>query len=200
MTEECNCEQALELKAALRDLVEMVNLLPHHMLAPFGQYFKNNAELLATVTRVEKEMPCLEWDTCKLTEQQAQWLMEQENEREDTVPLSKDEALRLAGEDADFFALEWSDLCDALTELMEEMGCTNWRAEVTNFGWRKLDGRLGFIAHTGQELLRAVLPDTDCTFKLYKRDGEIAINNAHHDSPTWDEWYSIKPAKEAEDG
>ena len=147
-----------------------------------------------------QEEPYLEWDTCKLTEQQAQWLMEQENEREDAVELSKEEALRLAGEDQDFFSMEWSDLCDTLTELMEEMSCTNWLAEVKNFGWRKLNGHLGFIAHTGQELLRAVLPDTDCTFKLYKRDGEIAINNAHHDSPTWDEWYSIKPAKEAEDG
>jgi len=143
----------------------------------------------------EKEQPYLVWDTCQIATDQAKYLCEEDPE------LSEDEAFHRACEDSDLYSLEWSDLCDELTEIMTEMS-PNWRwdAEVNNFGWRHLNGHKNDIrAETGAELLRAILPDTDCTFKIYKRDGEIAVNNAHHDSPTWAEWYYVRPAKAEEE-
>jgi hypothetical protein len=70
-----------------------------------------------------------------------------------------------------------------------------WKAEVENFGWRYLSGSKFFMAHTGRNLLGHILPKTDCTFRIYRRGKGFAINNAHHDSPTWNEWYFITPSK-----
>lgn len=96
----------------------------------------------------------------------------------------------------DEFAFD--ELCAALTDTMKRLNPSGrWTAEVKNFGWRKLNGSKDvFKASTGRELLNAVLPKTDCSFKIYSygKNG-LAINNAHHDSPTWDEWYYITPVK-----
>jgi hypothetical protein len=45
--------------------------------------------------------------------------------------------------------------------------------------------------------LFAILPKTDCSFKVYfdKAKEEIAIDNAHHDKPCGGEWYIITVAK-----
>jgi len=90
---------------------------------------------------------------------------------------------------------EWECMCESLTAIMKELNPYGyaWRAEVTNFGWQELDGEKHFYAWTGEELLQEVLPDTDCIFFIYMRDGYIAINNYHHDSPWGKEWYYVYP-------
>jgi hypothetical protein len=142
------------------------------------------------------EQHYLVWDTCQIATDQAKFLQEED------PSLSEEEAFRSACEDIDLYSFEWSDLCDTLTVLMDEINSDGvWDAEVSNFGWRSLNGhKKGIRATTGIELLGVILPKTDCTFKIYKRDGEIAINNAHHDSPTWAEWYYVRPAKDEEEG
>ena len=72
-----------------------------------------------------------------------------------------------------------------------------WKARVKNFGWLKRNGEKSFKAIDGLELIKATLPQCECSFRiyLYKKTG-LAINNAHHDSPTWSEWYYITKAKE----
>jgi len=68
-----------------------------------------------------------------------------------------------------------------------------WVVSVKGFGWRNLDGLKAFTAENGQELLKEVLPKTDCTFIIFK-DGKngIKIQNFHHDSPIGNEWYYIR--------
>jgi hypothetical protein len=99
------------------------------------------------------------------------------------------------------FTFAWHDLCANLTQLMEDRNAPGWwYARVTNFGWRSLDGHKTFRAGSGQDLLRAILPDTDCTFHVYDYAGGrgFAINNFHHDSPAGREWYYVEPLDHAE--
>ncbi len=91
---------------------------------------------------------------------------------------------------------EWDDLCREIDNFTQMR--SYWKAEVVNFGWMKRTGHKYFIADNAQDLLGAVLPNTECSFKVYKWKKGIAINNAHHDSPTWKEWYFISPVTETE--
>lgn len=111
-------------------------------------------------------------------------------------------------EDEDSAQIEWEDLKSNLTTIMDKINVKNsykgyWIAEVTNFGWRSLNGAKSFKADTGEKLLQEVLPDTDCHFKIFVdyRRSKIRIQNFHHDSPMGAEWYNIKPMnkKEAEE-
>lgn len=89
----------------------------------------------------------------------------------------------------------WVWLVEDLTTIMERMNPSGeWKAQVKNFGWQKVSGQAEFTAHTGAELLNKILPNTECHFRIYERRGYLAVNNAHHDSPTWDEWYYVFPA------
>ena len=115
----------------------------------------------------------LAWDTLDITQAQAKYLKESGDE--EYQGKTDDELFRIACEDPDLLTYEWDALCD----------------------WRSLNGEKLFHATTGRELLRAVLPDCDCTFKVYRYGRGLAINNAHHDSPTWAEWYYILPCKAA---
>lgn len=128
----------------------------------------------------------LEWDTLNIAEREAQYLAEK------FPGLNEDELLDKALEDTDLFTHEWDSLCDCLTELMTEcnsLGC--WYIEAVNSGWQNLDGYQRCQALTGRELLRAILPKTDCTFTIYDdAGGGFAIQNFRHDSPTG-EWYYI---------
>jgi hypothetical protein len=94
--------------------------------------------------------------------------------------------------------LEWEDLTYELTQYMKKVNPSGlWTASVKNFGWRGSDGqRDEFRADDGETLLFEILPQTECSFKIYAygEDG-IAINNAHHDSPVWKEWYYVVPSK-----
>jgi hypothetical protein len=137
--------------------------------------------------------PLLTWDTLDVIESQVELLREEHPDRDD------DALFQMAAEDGDLLDFEWDDLCDALTEAMGEINPDGlWYAAVSNFGWRHLSGTKTFRACTGRELLRCVLPQTECSFKIY-RDGDLLqIDNAHHDAPTGGEWYSIVPAGVAE--
>ena len=75
-----------------------------------------------------------------------------------------------------------------------------WSIEVNNFGWQNLNGHRISYAKTGEELLRDILPETHCTFKIFKYKSELRLQNFHHDSPTGNEWYYIRhlTAKEIE--
>ena len=87
---------------------------------------------------------------------------------------------------------EWDDICYDLTQAIEKINPKGgWHCEVRNFGWQKRDGHKDFNAQDGRTLLSAILPNTECNFKIYKSRNKIEINNAHHDAPTWDEWYTL---------
>jgi len=93
----------------------------------------------------------------------------------------------------------WDDFVENLTYVMKKKNYRNyykdkWMADVRGFGWRCLDGYKRVTAETGKELLREILPKCDCTFKIFD-DGRtgLKIQNFHHDSPTGNEWYYIRP-------
>lgn len=137
--------------------------------------------------KVTKEL--MQWDTLEIIKAQVEFLKEDHKDKTDN------ELFSMASDDPDLFDREWEGICDYLTELMTKNKYGNWKATVNNFGWRSLNGHSSFSATTGQELLKHILPKTDCTFKIYRYGHGFAINNAHHDSPCWAEWYYISPCK-----
>jgi hypothetical protein len=86
---------------------------------------------------------------------------------------------------------EYDDICDIITRYIK---FPEWYCEVRGFGWMGRNGHKVFKSATGRSMLREVLPNTECSFKIYRygRNG-FAINNAHHDKPTGGEWYYIVP-------
>ncbi len=89
---------------------------------------------------------------------------------------------------------EWEDLTSDLTHYMKKVNPkTGWKAVVTCFGWRGVDGYKYFHADNGSQLLSNILPNTDCHFKVFKSGRKIQIQNFHHDSPVGKEWYTITP-------
>ncbi len=104
-----------------------------------------------------------------------------------------EEALReKAYADSDGSQSEWDYMVEDLTNLMESVspGNTVWRVNMRGFGWMKEDADGTITAKTGEELLRAVLPNTDCSFKIYRQGKGIEIANSHHDGS---ETYYITP-------
>lgn len=102
-------------------------------------------------------------------------------------------------EDQDRIDTEWEDLVYHLTDIMKKKNYRNyykdkWMVEVNNFGWRNLDGHKCVTAENGEELLRGILPNCDCAFKIFHNGiTGLKIQNFHHDSPTGNEWYYIRP-------
>lgn len=135
--------------------------------------------------------PCLVWDTCEIAQQQAQLLIEM-GEAADT-----DQAFALACEDSDLFSAAWEALTSYLTEIMSTLNPAGyWHAEVNGFGWRSLSGVKDFKADDGGQFMRCLLPNTECTFKLFvAEDNTIRLQNFHHDAPTGNEWYTVKAAE-----
>jgi len=147
-----------------------------------------------------EERPVLVWDTCEIAQRQAEFLMERA--KEDGEELTEEVALEDAWGDSDIYDFEYECMCDELFAIMEEvqkesgLEGEDWVVGVDNFGWRNTSGIATFKNLVdSNELLQKVLPDCECTYKIYKRDNMIVINNAHHDSPCWKEWYYIKPVK-----
>lgn len=137
----------------------------------------------------------LRWDTSEITKDAAEQEVERALDIDDEV-IDLDEAYNRVYNDPDVFQWAWDDLTECLTEWLKEKNDTPyWKCDVNNFGWRHLDGYKYFKARDGEELLRAILPDTDCTFTIYN-DGKhgIKIENAHHDAPMGGEWYYIRRA------
>lgn len=97
----------------------------------------------------------------------------------------------------------WECLCECLTDWMQKVWPKrkkwpfgHWKAEGSNMGWQHRSGYKTFTAEHGQQLLSAVLPDTQCTFTIRivkPKDGGPAlhITNSHHDAEG--EVYIIRP-------
>ena len=131
-----------------------------------------------------------QWDTYEIAKHQAKYLVAEGFAKDE------EEALESAFEDYDLYSLEWEHLLDYLTYLIDQRNPDGyWYAEMSGFGWRGLSGEKFFFAVTGQELLKAILPDTDCQFNIFSYgDDGFAIQNFHHDAPTGNEYYHITPA------
>ena len=98
---------------------------------------------------------------------------------------------------------------DAVTDWIEKQKSKYFYAWINDFGWRNASGHKVFKAETGQQLLRNILPQADCTFYIYEPKKEdkdndkmdegfiLRVLNYHHDSPTGETYY-IRLATEEE--
>ena len=100
-----------------------------------------------------------------------------------------------AYEDSDAATWAWEAMTEDLTNLMDTInpGSSVWRVNMRGFGWLSQDDDGTITAESGEDLLHAILPNTDCSFKVYKKGRGIVINNAHHDKPMGGEMYYITP-------
>ena len=115
----------------------------------------------------------------------------------------KDSVFNEVSGDSFVFEQAWEDTVSYLTEVMQGLeGYTGeWEITVENFGWRSQSGHKVCRAEDGQGLLQAILPQTDCTFKIFKikEKSGLKLQNFHHDSPMGNEWYTITPRNLDED-
>jgi hypothetical protein len=163
-----------------------------------------------------RKKPDLSWDEGEIGESEAEYRLKAAKEDEsysDYRGKDLEWALEKVMEDTDLFELAWETLCEDLTERMKQMQREIetelirtfhqqnvdylWTACVSGFGWRSLSGHTFIKAKTGKELLQRLLPrNTPCTFRIWidVRKKIMWIQNFHHDAPTGNEWYSVRPA------
>lgn len=147
-----------------------------------SDYYLTDEEFLAQEAEAQGHVTDIDEDGNE-TDEELEW-------REHTLN-GKDLIL---GEDEECM---WVETCDELSDLMTVFPSSYLRAEVNGFGWLHQDGSKTFKADEGRELLREILPNTDCTWEVYHytepftgKKG-LAIQNWHHDAPTGGEWYYI---------
>ncbi len=90
----------------------------------------------------------------------------------------------------------WENVLYELNKLMEKFNTSDWNVDGENLGWRGISGKATIHATDAKELLREILPKTDCSFEIYDKKDHITIINSHHDR--MGEVYNIYPAPEEE--
>lgn len=128
-------------------------------------------------------------------------LLEEEGATEESVQKLMDSDSVSESDRALAWDVVWEDLSNDVTDLMERVRKASghdygndWLVDLSNFGWTH-DGGSGTVrASSAEELLRAVLPDTENDFFVYDEGDHIVIDNAHHDAPMGGEMYRIYPA------
>jgi hypothetical protein len=106
---------------------------------------------------------------------------------------SEEDAFNEVCGDQFYWEREWSDLLLNLTSTMRSINPGGlWRVEGRSMGWQKRDGYKDVDAQEGGDLLRAVLPKGESSFKIYLVVDLLMINCSHHDSPVGAEWYYIR--------
>jgi len=134
----------------------------------------------------------IEWDDSKVFEDEIKYRLE---DNEDG--LTEEEIENDVYGDSELLNLHLEGFHECLTEIIKGKNRDGfWKAEVHNFGWRNINGVKTIKAENSEELIRQILPDTDCTFKVFDHDDGLAIQNFHHDSPTGNEWYYLTPISE----
>lgn len=143
------------------------------------------------------------WDECEIVDNEVKCRLQEQAEGikrgylDPEEAKSEQELREKVWSDSFLFEMEWEYLTDCLTEVMQKKNPNGyWKVVGRGLGWRRLDGYKYCRAETGRELLRSILPDTDCTFTIYNYGKGLAIRNAHHDAPTG-EWYYILPCAQS---
>lgn len=156
---------------------------------------------------MSRPIPIAEWDELEIVQDQADFLLERyvedsENEVIDLEDL-KQKCFESASEDIDLFDAESDRVENNLSVAMEtkqaRLGRREedwyWLIRGADMGWQRLAGRKYVKANDGRELLKAILPATDCTWSIYHWQNGMRMRNAHHDAPTG-EYYTIRPISE----
>ena len=166
-----------------------------------------SAKELVTCAKASAPVPITtlleSWDTSDIYIGQKKYLMEED---EDTKAKLKSGELTVEGleksiwEDQDLWDMCFEDVCINLETYLNKINPNGYfKATVHNFGWRNQNGHKYFKATNGRELLSELLPNTDCTYHIFKvkHGKKLAISNSHHDQPVpFKEWYVITPCSQ----
>jgi hypothetical protein len=68
-----------------------------------------------------------------------------------------------------------------------------WYVRVENFGWDKRSGYQYLETQIGKQFMSKILPDCECTWKMFNYGKGLLIQNWHHDSCTGEEKYYCVP-------
>ena len=133
-------------------------------------------------TKKQTSKPALEW-TGYASDDEVREFMEAHNadevgEGENAIDFAEAETL-LANEDE--WHYRWQDFLEAVTELMQ--GREYWRDDASDMGWMKRTGYKVFKATTREEFIRAISPNTDCTYAFHKAGKGLKVRIGHHDAP-----------------
>lgn len=138
-----------------------------------------------------------EWDEVDVVDGEVKYRLENWDEAASGPKPSEEEARKDVLEDDTVFEFAYEAMLEEMTALMMKKNKgPYWYAEVKNFGWQSLSGHRVFKAEKGREFLLAILPKTDCRFKVFNCVKGIAVQNWHHDSPVGKEWYRVMPISE----
>ena len=120
---------------------------------------------------------------------EVEWQITQANSEGE--PITEAEAMAIANDNYNLFSDEWEYFTENLTELLQKKAHDGnaWRVIGKELGWRKLDGYKYTLADTASELLRAILPETDCTISVYNYKNGYQIRASHHDAPMGESYY-----------
>jgi len=138
------------------------------------------------------------WDIGEIMDGNIRYLIEDEK-------LTKDEAEVKTMNDPDICQIYWDDMLEYFTEIMAKIAkkykyAFDWKITGVGLGWRSLTGYKNVYTENAKELLAAILPNTDCTFKVFVSRNTIIIHNWHHDCPVNPEVYLVKNRKANERG
>jgi len=152
---------------------------------------------MSAVEKMDEPKLWLSWDTCDITQGQADFL------REEDLELSEADAWEKASQDPDIFTFEWEQLLEDLQQKMDEYNPDgkSWFIRGENLGWQNRSGTMVVSETKAQAFLWKFLPDTDKTFKLYIDDESktFSITCWHHDSPMGEQYYIEAVGEEDED-
>lgn len=137
--------------------------------------------------------PIIKWFDYEIIDEEVKYRLANKEEFSFADDINEDE-IRHGLYNSDFLSFEWDESIEYLTELISKKCHTGyWKATVNNFGWRSLDGHKFFMAEKGDKFLSQLLPNTDCSFNIFRYGRGFAIQNYHHDSTTGSEMYYVLP-------
>ena len=158
------------------------------------------------------------YDVCDIAEAEIQYRLEESDEVKARLVAAAGPDGRAAVEaavrdevyaDSMVFEQAFDDLCEDLTEEIRRLTHSQtapghidvpmyFRLEMNNFGWRELNGHKYVRVMSGRELIAAILPNCECTYRFFKvkHGGKLVMQNSHHDSPVGREFYIILPISE----
>ena len=139
-----------------------------------------------------EKIPQLKWDTSEITRREINSLIKYNPE------LSEQEAFEQVCEETFLFSYEFDILLGAfqkwIDELIKNTSLDGFLCTAKNFGWRNSSGIAEIDTTNALGILSKILPDCECTYTIFNYKDYFEIQNAHHDSPTGNEWYILTPA------
>ncbi|KKN55662.1 hypothetical protein LCGC14_0579640 [marine sediment metagenome] len=143
----------------------------------------------------QEEKPICSYDECEITDGEVKHRMEEWHDFYDEKPTDEDKIREGVSQDFGWWEFEREYLNEHLTEILKEKGkegCA-WSISVEGFGWRNSSGKGCAILEDAADFYEKVLPNCQCTWKMYATDEGLKVRNWHHDSPMGNEYYYLTP-------